>query len=121
MATASGHTSAILASKVNGTPVYDLNGDKIGHVEDVVLDKLSNNIIFAVLGFGGVLGMGEKFHPIPWSLLDFDPEKGGYVVNVDKNQLEEAKTYDIDALTAGDGASLIRNETYKYYQAEQYW
>ena len=50
MPTPTGHTTAILASKVRGTPVYDKDGERIGTVEDVVLDKLSNNIMFAVLG-----------------------------------------------------------------------
>ena len=59
MPTPSGHTTAILASKVRGTPVYDTDGDRIGTVEDVVLDKMSNNIMFGVLGSGGVLGVGE--------------------------------------------------------------
>ena len=54
MTTITGHTSAILASKVKGTPVYSDNGDKIGTVEDVVLDKQSNQIMFAALGFGGL-------------------------------------------------------------------
>lgn len=65
MPIASGHTTAILASKVKGTPVYASNGEKIGSVEDVVLDKCSNNIMFAVLGTGGMLGMGEKYRPVP--------------------------------------------------------
>ena len=59
MPTASGHTSAIRATKVCGTPVHDSSGRKIGEVEDVVLDKLSNNILFAVVSFGGFLGMAE--------------------------------------------------------------
>jgi len=88
MPTPSGHTTAILASKVRGTPVYTTNGERIGTVEDVVLDKMSNNIMFAVLGSGGVLGVGEKFRPIPWSLLDYDPNKGGYVVPVAKDVLK---------------------------------
>jgi sporulation protein YlmC with PRC-barrel domain len=70
MTTASGHTSAILASKVKGTNVYSKTGDKIGQIEDVVLDKQSDRIMFAALGVGGVLGMGEKFYPVPWSVLD---------------------------------------------------
>src|SRR6059058_5271739 len=76
MTTSSGHTTAILASKVKGTAVYSDSGDKIGTVEDVVLDKKSNQIMFAALGFGGVLGMGEKFYPVPWSLLDYNEDKG---------------------------------------------
>ena len=70
MTTSSGHTTAILASKVKGTAVYNDSGDKIGTVEDIVLDKQSNQIMFAALGFGGVFGLGEKFYPVPWSLLD---------------------------------------------------
>jgi len=70
MTTSSGHTTAILASKVKGTAVYNNAGDKIGTVEDVVLDKLSNQIMFAALGFGGMLGIGEKYYPVPWSMLN---------------------------------------------------
>ena len=70
MPTPSGHTSAIRASKVKGTSVYNTAGESIGTVEDIVLNKTSNDIMFAVLGFGGFLGIGEKYHPVPWSLLD---------------------------------------------------
>ncbi|HEY4266148.1 MAG TPA: PRC-barrel domain-containing protein [Micropepsaceae bacterium] len=90
MPTSSGHTAAILASKVKGTPVYNNNGDKVGTLEDIVLDKTSNNIMFAVLGSGGMFGMGEKYRPIPWSVLDYDSEKGGYIVPLDKTMLEDA-------------------------------
>jgi len=90
MTTSSGHTSAILASKVKGTNVYNSGGDKIGHVEDVVLDKQSDRIMFAALGFGGVLGVGEKFYPIPWSVLDYSPDKDGYVVPLSKEKIEQA-------------------------------
>src|ERR1051325_3428683 len=111
MPTPSGHTTAILASKVKGTPVYNSSGDHIGTDEDVVLDKLSNNIMFAVLGSGGVLGMGEKYRPIPWSVLDYDADKGGYVVPVDKAMLESAPAYRMEDLTKDDGQMAIRAET----------
>ncbi|MBU2532382.1 MAG: PRC-barrel domain-containing protein, partial [Alphaproteobacteria bacterium] len=65
MPTATGHTTAIRASRVIGTNVYNSNGDKIGEVEDIILEKTANRIMFAVVGFGGFLGMGEKFHPLP--------------------------------------------------------
>jgi sporulation protein YlmC with PRC-barrel domain len=119
MTTATGHTRAILASKVKGTAVYNASGDKIGHVEDVMLDKLSNNIMFAVLGFGGMLGMGEKYHPIPWSVLDYDQSKGGYVVRMNKDELEKSPAYDLEDLTHDDAA--VRTETYNYYHAPTYW
>jgi sporulation protein YlmC with PRC-barrel domain len=80
MTTLSGHTSAIRAKKVIGTSVKDASGATIGKVEDIVLDKLSNNIMYAIVGFGGFLGIGEKYHPLPWSVLDYDPDENGYVV-----------------------------------------
>ena len=80
MSTASGHTTAIRASRVLGTDVKDSAGKVIGKIEDIVLDKMNNSIMFAVVGFGGVLGIGEKFHPLPWSALDYEPQKNAYVV-----------------------------------------
>jgi sporulation protein YlmC with PRC-barrel domain len=122
MTTGSGHTTAILASKVKGTTVYNGSGDKIGTVEDIVLDKLSNQIMFAALGFGGVLGMGEKYYPVPWSLLDYDEEKGGYVVPLTKDRLENAPAYDLKDLTKHDGSlGSIREKTYSYYNVNRDW
>ena len=66
MQTTTGHTTAIRAKTVLGTSVKDPAGNHIGTIEDIVLDKQSNAIMFAVIGFGGFLGMGEKYHPIPW-------------------------------------------------------
>ena len=126
MTTSSGHTSAILASRVKGTAVYDGGGDKIGTVEDVVLDKTSNRIMFAALGFGGILGMGEKYCPVPWSLLNYDKEKGGYVVPLTKERLKTAPAYELKDLTkhdgsAGDSLGDIREETYSYYNVNRDW
>ena len=103
MPTASGHTKAIRAKKVIGTNVKDPSGKKIGEVEDVMLDKESNNIMFAVVGFGGFLGVAEKYHPIPWSALEFNEDEDAYVVNYTKEQLQSAPTASIDELTRGDG------------------
>jgi sporulation protein YlmC with PRC-barrel domain len=122
MTTASGHTSAILASKVKGTSVYNTAGEKIGHVEDLVLDKQSDHIMFAALGFGGVLGMGEKFYPVPWSVLDYNKDKGGYIVPVSKDMLERAPTYRLEDLTKNDGEfGAIREKSYAYYDVKRDW
>jgi sporulation protein YlmC with PRC-barrel domain len=83
-------SDAIRAKTVLGTSVKDTAGEKIGTIEDIVLDKLSNNIVFAIVGFGGFLGMGEKYHPIPWSSLTYDEREGGYVVNFTREVLEAA-------------------------------
>jgi sporulation protein YlmC with PRC-barrel domain len=120
MPTVSGHTSAIRAKQVLGTNVNDTSGSKIGTIEDVILDKQSNSILFAVVGFGGFLGMNEKYHPIPWSSLDYDPEEGAYVVAFTKEQLQAAPTGSIDDLTRDDGMQL-RDQTYDYYKAPRYW
>src|ERR1700758_3097562 len=120
MPTASGHTQAIRAKKVLGTNVKDPTGKKIGEVEDVVLDKESNNIMFAVVGFGGFLGVAEKYHPIPWSALEFDADENAYVVNYTKEQLEGAPAASLDELTRGDGQQF-RERTYTYYKEPRYW
>ena len=120
MTTVSGHTSAIRAKKVIGTSVKDPSGTTIGKVEDIVLDKLSNHIMFAIVGFGGFLGMGEKFHPLPWSTLDYDEEEGGYVVSLSRDQLEAAPAYSMEELTLGDG-SQFRERVYDFYKAPRYW
>lgn len=122
MTTASGHTSAILASKVKGTNVYTAKGDKVGHVEDIVLDKQSDRIMFAALGAGGVLGMGEKFFPVPWSVLDYSPDKGGYVVPMTEDQLKGAPAYRLEDLTKNDGEfGQIREKSYDYYKVPRDW
>jgi sporulation protein YlmC with PRC-barrel domain len=122
MTTSSGHTTAILASRVKGTSVYNDKGDKIGTVEDIVLDKESNRIMFAALGFGGFLGMGEKYYPVPWSMLDYREDKDGYVVPLSKDRLENAPAYDLKDLTRHDGSlGDIREETYSYYNVNRDW
>ncbi|HEY6927658.1 MAG TPA: PRC-barrel domain-containing protein [Steroidobacteraceae bacterium] len=120
MPTATGHTTAIRAKKVLGTKVSDTTGNKIGHIEDVILDKGTNSILFAVVSFGGFLGMGEKYHPIPWAALDYEPSEAAYVVNYTKEQLEAAPSGSIEELTRDDGLAF-RDRTYDYYKTPRYW
>ena len=86
----------IAAEKVEGTDVYNLQGEKLGTVDDIMIDKVSGKAIYAVMSFGGFLGIGENYHPLPWSTLKYDERKGGYIVNLDKRMLENAPTYDMD-------------------------
>lgn len=120
MTTASGHTTAIRAKKVIGTDVKDTSGKSIGKVEDIVLDKQSNNIMYAVVGFGGFLGMGEKYHPLPWRELRYNEGEGSYVVNFTKDQLTAAPADSLEALTQSDGTAY-RDRAYEYYKTERYW
>jgi len=87
----------IAASKVEGTEVYNLQGDKLGSIDDLVIDKVSGRVRYAALEFGGFLGMGTDLYPMPWSKLKYDTAKDGYVVNLDKSQLEGAPRYARDS------------------------
>ncbi len=80
--------SLIAASKVNGTSVYNTAGDNLGSIYDVMIDKVSGQVSYAVLSFGGFLGIGEDYYPMPWSMLTYDTGQGGYVVDIDKDRLE---------------------------------
>lgn len=89
------HTSVpnaayIEASRVTGTPVYNRAGEKLGQIEDIVLSKVEGQAVYAVLSFGGFLGMGDHHYPLPWSILHYDTDKGGYLVNLTREQLEGA-------------------------------
>ena len=83
----------IAADKVEGTTVYNSAGEKLGSVEDIMLDKMSGKACYAVLSFGGFLGMGAKQYPLPWEKLTYDTSMGGFLVNVDKSALESAPVY----------------------------
>jgi len=88
------HTHIISSDRVTGTTVYNPGGEKLGSVEKVMLDKHSGKVAYALMSFGGFLGIGEKYHPLPWSSLKYDTAKEGYVVNLDKRTLEGAPTVD---------------------------
>jgi uncharacterized protein YrrD len=119
--TASGITSFqwSTGSWVNGTNVYNMAGDKLGTVDDVMIDKISGRAIYAVMSFGGFLGMGAKHNPIPWATLKYDAQKGGYVVSMDKKQLQDSPSYDMDSefkWTPEYGRRLD-----SYYNMSSYW
>ena len=120
MPTSSGHTSAIRAKKVLGTKVEDRSGKKIGEVEDVILEKEDNTILFAVVSFGGFLGIAEKYHPVPWASLDYDEQRNSYVVDFTKEQLQAAPSGSVEELTKNDGRNF-RERAYDYYKVERYW
>jgi len=95
----------ILSSRVEGTPVFSPTGERIGHIDDLSIDRVTGQVVYAILSFGGFLGIGERFHPLPWSLLKYDPAEAGYVVPLDKAQLEDAPHYDRSELAELGGRS----------------
>lgn len=109
----------IAADKVEGTNVYNTAGEKLGSVDDIMIDKVSGRAIYAVMSFGGFLGMGERHHPLPWATLNYDEAKGGYVVDLDKDMLVGAPTYSTGSdfeWTPDYGRSVD-----DYYKAPSYW
>lgn len=105
----------ILASRVNGAAVYNTTGERIGHVDDLSVDKASGRILYALMSFGGFLGVGERLHPPPWSILDYDVGRNGYVVPLDKAGLEAAPTLEREQLEALGAGDAWRNRVFDYY------
>jgi sporulation protein YlmC with PRC-barrel domain len=91
---ATDETGELIASdKVEGTEVYNRQGEHLGEVHNFMVNKRSGQVEYAVMSFGGFLGIGESYHPLPWKVLTYDTSKGGYVVDLDKRKLEGAPTY----------------------------
>ncbi len=85
--------SLIAASKVNGTNVYNRQGDSLGSIYDVMIDKPSGKVDYAIMAFGGFLGMGQNYHPLPWHVLTYDEHLGGYVTDLDPKYLQGGPAY----------------------------
>jgi hypothetical protein len=85
--------SLIGSDKVEGTAVYGPDDRKIGNVQRVMIDKISGKVAYAVVSFGGFLGMGEDYYPMPWANLDYDTSLGGYRVGITEDQLKGAPKF----------------------------
>jgi hypothetical protein len=97
MATETRETGNLIGSdKVEGTAVYGADNQKIGSIERVMIDKVSGRVSYAVLAFGGFLGMGHDHYPLPWQSLKYDTRLGGYVTGVTESQLQSAPKYSND-------------------------
>ena len=113
-------TPLIAADRVEGTSVYNTKGESLGHIEDVMIHKVSGRVAYAIMSFGGFLGIGANFHPIPWSMLIYDEGKGGYVVPLDRDALERAPYFNEAQLRNEDDRSW-RETVHTYYSAPPYW
>jgi hypothetical protein len=81
------------SDKVEGTAVYGSDRNKIGSIERVMIDKTGGKVSYAVLSFGGFLGIGDEHYPLPWHSLKYDTALEGYVVGITETQLKEAPKY----------------------------
>ena len=107
-------TSAVISSdRVEGTTVYNSAGEKLGTIDDLMIDKISGQVRYAVMEFGGFLGMGTDRYPVPWNMLKYDTSQDGYVVPLDKTQLEGAPRYGDDSVPDYD--DTYRTTVDKYY------
>jgi sporulation protein YlmC with PRC-barrel domain len=115
------YTDIVLAKKtVIGSNVVNSQNEDLGKIEDVVLDAASGRIAYAVLSFGGFLGMGDKYFAIPWNAIHFDVSKEHAVLNVDKNLLENAPGFDKDNWP-NMADSTWGSRIYKHYGYTPYW
>jgi len=112
---------ALIASdRVEGTVVCRVSGEKIGTIQRLMIDKTSGNVAYAVLRFGGLLGIGEKHLPIPWAKLRFDTIRQAYLVSITDAELSQAPSYAADKeFDWGDRSEETR--LHGYYRAQPYW
>ncbi len=96
MDTSTSTHDVISSDRVEGTAVYNQAGDKLGSIDELMIDKRSGQVRYAVLEFGGFLGMGTDRYPLPWNMLKYDTTREGYVVPLDKAKLDNAPRYDED-------------------------
>ena len=113
-------TATLIGSdKVDGTAVYGADQEKIGSIQRVMIDKISGKVAYAVMSFGGFLGMGEDYYPVPWSTLKYDTNLEGYRVNLTNDQLKNAPKY--SSSTDWNWSRDNDRRVYDYYKATPYW
>src|SRR3546814_7661521 len=113
-------TSSLIASdKVEGTAVYGADDKRIGSIERILLEKRGGRVAYAVLSFGGFLGIGDDYYPLPWEKLNYDEELDGYRIDLTRDQITSAPRYqdlDDEAWYNDKGRTI-----YDYYGVSPYW
>ena len=111
----------VSASKIIGEEVENLQKEKLGKIHELVLDAKDGRVAYAVLSFGGVLGMGKKLFAMPWKAFEFSTTENKLVLNVDKKKLENAPGFDKDAKWPDFADRTWGADIYKYYGYDPYW
>ncbi|HVM84720.1 MAG TPA: PRC-barrel domain-containing protein [Candidatus Binatia bacterium] len=112
--------SLIASDKVRGTKIYNRRHEHVGEVEDIMIDKLSGVVAYAVVGFGGFLGLGETRRAVPWSVLHYDTTDDGFVADVDDAVLKNAP----NEIPAGDAYYRDvdwNSRIYSHFGVPPYW
>lgn len=113
-------TSLIEGSRVKGVAVYNPQAERLGTIDDVVIDKRSGKVVYAVMSFGGFLGIGSDYYPIPWGKLKYDPALQGYVADINAKILEGAPSY-AEENNAKWGDQSYEEGIHRHYGVAPYW
>ena len=119
MASATQHPnhSLISSEDVEGTEVYDASEKHIGEVDHLMIDKLTGRVTYAVMSFGGFMGLGHSHYPIPWQALSYDKSLGGFRTSVTEEQLRDAPEFSDDSFGDRDWEA----RTHRHYGVPTYW
>lgn len=117
MATAHPNHQLISSEDVNGTNVYGAGDAKVGEIDHLMIDKMSGRVTYAVMSFGGFLGLGHSHYPVPWSALKYDTALGGYRTGITEQQLKDAPAFSDDAWTDRNWET----RTHQHYGVQPYW
>lgn len=109
--------SMISSERVKGTNVYSPEKEKIGAVDHLMIDKVSGRVRYAVISFGGFLGLDESHYPVPWQMLTYDTELEGYQTPITEDQLKDSPQFSDDAF----GDKQWEEALHKHYQVPPYW
>ena len=114
-------TDRLIASdKVEGTAVYNRQGERLGTVHNFMVDKSTRHVAYPVMSFGGFLGMGESYHPLPWRVLNYDTRQGGFVIDLDRSRLEKAPSY-MASNVPNWSDRTYGSRTDEFYDVPPYW
>jgi sporulation protein YlmC with PRC-barrel domain len=116
-ATAHPNHQMISSEDVEGTDVYGIDGKKIGEIDHLMIDKVSGRVTYAVISFGGFLGLGHSHYPVPWAALKYDPTLGGYITGITEEKLKDAPAFSDDAWSDRSWEAQV----HKHYNAPPYW
>jgi hypothetical protein len=110
----------IESDRVEGTTVYDPNGNNIGSIKRLMIEKISGRVAYALMSFGGLLGMGAEEHAIPWNKLTYDPNLGGYRTDITEEQLRGAPAFSRDRNFDWNDRTR-EQELHEHYGIRPYW
>lgn len=111
---------ALSAATLKGDDIRNPSGDKLGTLEEIVIDTDAGRVAYGVLAEGGFLGMGEKFFAIPWDMISVDTDDHELVVDLDKERLEDAPGFDKDNWPDTTDMNWV-SDVYRFYGREPYW